>query len=744
MTPSSSQKAILLVTTLASCQWAQASPLFQDTPEQHWALEAVTRLAQKDLIKGFPDGTFRGGLATSRYEVAYLLEKTLAYLEEHEEILSEDDLNNLHALMNNYRQELKALDYRTETISERIKQLERTLDDLESIHYHGEVEVQATFQSFHNTGNVENDRAIPVDYPRGRPLFNGTGFTVEGVFGLEAELGESWNTDIEFSAFSGQGSEGVDAYWGLDAFFLNSPWTAGSIGNGDNSHNPYSRVVLDHATIQHENSGLSITLGAFNDDLDRYSHIVYGGQPNPAFFGTRFMPSYGFEVTDDIQLSNSMIDWEILLTKLPSSAYRESPGSDELLENAALDTYMYGGNLGLDFEAGHIRLNYLHSFTDSSESDYDRIAEAGGIGPYSQFDLAQDLFFEEYLYGANPSDTTLLALTLDHTFDLDSLKLNFSGSYGYSHSSVLGWATGGGGVLGDDFIRTQGEEVSNSGNALRLGVGFDLFDDSLSLTADYLSVDGSYDPIGRQYPYIAEMPGIYQTFPFIHRPRSQWFLHDTERYPHNREGFELGLDYRFNEDRGGLQAQYLSYQQRDFGWEGGAREHLFIDPVFTAVDGDVAGNQRGDITGLDLGFEYDFGTLSTSLGWQQYSYQREAALANNNIDFDHTLISLELQAHLSDDFTLIGGGEIAEANGVYLSPTGDTNLDHSQFIPYLGFEHDLTEGIEWNFLCRYYSGTGSDTGGRLGLTPTINAEDPAFAPFRFRGLQVTTGVAFGF
>jgi hypothetical protein len=50
---------------------------FRDVPVQHWAYDAVTRLAQQGIFTGYPDGTFSGKRALTRYEFAVALQRML-------------------------------------------------------------------------------------------------------------------------------------------------------------------------------------------------------------------------------------------------------------------------------------------------------------------------------------------------------------------------------------------------------------------------------------------------------------------------------------------------------------------------------------------------------------------------------------------------------------------------------------------------------------------------------------------
>ncbi|HZW99235.1 MAG TPA: S-layer homology domain-containing protein, partial [Trueperaceae bacterium] len=67
----------LLVTLLAavflSGAFAQSS--FPDIPANHWAGDAVDRIADLGIVIGFPDGTFRGNEAFTRYQAALVVSR---------------------------------------------------------------------------------------------------------------------------------------------------------------------------------------------------------------------------------------------------------------------------------------------------------------------------------------------------------------------------------------------------------------------------------------------------------------------------------------------------------------------------------------------------------------------------------------------------------------------------------------------------------------------------------------------
>jgi len=61
-----------------AAQAQQAGGPFADVPTSHWAYDAVQSLAQKGIFTGYPDGTFQGRRALTRYEFAVALQRMLA------------------------------------------------------------------------------------------------------------------------------------------------------------------------------------------------------------------------------------------------------------------------------------------------------------------------------------------------------------------------------------------------------------------------------------------------------------------------------------------------------------------------------------------------------------------------------------------------------------------------------------------------------------------------------------------
>ena len=93
---------------------AQVTPVFQllDVQSSDWAFLALQRLAERyDCLKGYPDNTFRGNRALTRYEFAAGLNSCLEKLLERNasgqgNLLTQEDLNTLQRLQEDFSTEL--------------------------------------------------------------------------------------------------------------------------------------------------------------------------------------------------------------------------------------------------------------------------------------------------------------------------------------------------------------------------------------------------------------------------------------------------------------------------------------------------------------------------------------------------------------------------------------------------------------------------------------------------------------
>src|SRR5579862_9592295 len=132
---------------------AMSAPMFPDLPQEHWAKDAVAALAAKGLVEGYPDGTFKGDRAATRYEVAMIVARLLAKIEaEHATFATKADLDALRKLVNQLKDELDALGVRVQNLEENVGRLDKRVTELERIRFYGFNDSRFVSQGFLNNG----------------------------------------------------------------------------------------------------------------------------------------------------------------------------------------------------------------------------------------------------------------------------------------------------------------------------------------------------------------------------------------------------------------------------------------------------------------------------------------------------------------------------------------------------------------------------------------------------------------
>lgn len=130
--------AAMVLTTVV----ATASP-FSDVPFSHWAYEAVNKLSARGILQGYPDGTFKGEQAVTRYALAMVTAKMLANVEQMMEsgvgtnLVTRSDLHTLEKLTVEFADELAllgvkvtALEDDMQVVKEDVSMLKRDVDGI--------------------------------------------------------------------------------------------------------------------------------------------------------------------------------------------------------------------------------------------------------------------------------------------------------------------------------------------------------------------------------------------------------------------------------------------------------------------------------------------------------------------------------------------------------------------------------------------------------------------------------------
>jgi hypothetical protein len=113
--------AVVLV-ALAAPAFAAATNPFMDVPANHWAYDAVSQLAARGVISGYPDGSYKGAQPSTRYEMASVVARALAKIDL--EKASKQDVELLKKLIVEFKDELDALGVKVADLDERVAVLE--------------------------------------------------------------------------------------------------------------------------------------------------------------------------------------------------------------------------------------------------------------------------------------------------------------------------------------------------------------------------------------------------------------------------------------------------------------------------------------------------------------------------------------------------------------------------------------------------------------------------------------------
>lgn len=605
---------------------ATAAPLFPDVPEGHWARDAVAALAARGLVEGYPDGTFKGDRSATRWELALMVARLLARLEaEQATLATRTELAEVSKLAVALREELDALGVRLATLEEQAGRLEQRVQELERISFYGSLAARGVSQSFTNDGSpamgalVDYNSAVgsalgaggflpgsllqfdervlgvyPVgDLVAGRPLTNGTGFTMRALLGVQAELAADLAGGLEVVGFASQGDALVDAWWGVSAPYLSNPFTAQTLVTGGGAgvqpadHTPWTRLTLDRFWLQHDK--VRLNLGAFGRTTHEamlltgepvakrgttFDSLVYQPQLDPNAEG--YYPygpqgqlnCYGIQVSGEQPLDEEesvKLIWEAMGTRLADGNAGLPAGLAPLVPAGAVGSGYFGhaegGSLGFEFHNGKglARLNFLHAANEAS----------GGAPLTVGLIFVPNLtlnwvnprgFYVGQLGGAGSAQVAGMGSTSDVRPVPGTLLFNdgITGVAGTPNVGGIGpqdqTSLGASfryyldvGILEPfllaEYSRSDYKPQKNSsyhtvGQAFQVGGGLRLFE-ALDFEVAYLSVDPDYDPFILQFPQPGGIGPVLRRFPTFDQYPGLYSLHDTRTYPHNRQGLRL-------------------------------------------------------------------------------------------------------------------------------------------------------------------------------------------------------------
>lgn len=112
--------AVAVIALIAFAAPAFAANPFVDVPAGHWAYDSIEHLASRGIISGYPDGSYKGAQPMTRYEMASMVGRAVANLEN----AHAQDAELLKKLVLEFKNELDALGVKVTDLDKRVAVLE--------------------------------------------------------------------------------------------------------------------------------------------------------------------------------------------------------------------------------------------------------------------------------------------------------------------------------------------------------------------------------------------------------------------------------------------------------------------------------------------------------------------------------------------------------------------------------------------------------------------------------------------
>ena len=700
---------------------AFAAPLFPDVPEQHWARDAVADLAAKGILEGYPDGTFKGDRAATRWEMAMALQRFLAKMEaEHAKFATKADLEALRALVNNLKDELDALGVRVKNLEENVSALDKRVTELERITFEGDFVTRFVTIGIQNSGRTgtnwntdvggingvavtQGHKVGTIDLLNGRPLINGSGFTARARLGVKVKVSKDIKAGIRFAAFTSLGDRYVDAYWGVTAPYLSNVFAGNGFATAQSmNNNGWTRMTLDNFWLEHIPSGTKLQVGAI--DTTKMDNFILHPVNNPNVDGRdrtnfeemqkerktmvstlayhendedAYLPFYGIQVSGKTHLISDM-DWEAMYSKMPTSDTDVMVGGT----NQAIP-YLFSVTGGWKIkDQGMVRLNFarISENFNNGQNTATVINHGNFWGWTDPYDRRNDAANKQPMRtntAISQQGQTSWGISINYRFDPSNIRV--VAAYG-----------------GSEYKPNLESGYSKTGSHFRIGVGWTDKDNKLDLDLEYLSTDPYYDAFQLYYQPVGAMVqgGLsnatgWMLFPNISYAGFGYQLHDSDLYPNNRQGIRFSGEYRFSNGNGriNLRLGFLTQSEdsaphRDITNTFNGLAPGFIDPVFGVLaDNGQAGaaariyeSPKGKQNHYGAGVEYAFkpSALKGSIQYDHYDFKRDsdynsntAIAMQNEVDLKYNALKIGLAYAFSDKFTLRGGYNYANVKGYH-------------------------------------------------------------------------------
>jgi uncharacterized coiled-coil protein SlyX len=229
---------IMLGVPCATMTHAQAARgPFADVPADHWAYESVDNLQKAGIVIGYPDGTYGGKRAMTRYEFAVAIARLLPLLQNNDKYATKDDLaalrkdledklaanqsaiNDLRKLVDEFQGELQRLGQDVAAIKERLDALEARVSAVEEeqrrVKFNGWANLIARADAEKTTGTTFMDKN-GVDTGKSKHMLQTSDIYHDFVLGVRGKVSgnSSITAKIDFGNYlSALGNTAASPYY---------------------------------------------------------------------------------------------------------------------------------------------------------------------------------------------------------------------------------------------------------------------------------------------------------------------------------------------------------------------------------------------------------------------------------------------------------------------------------------------------------------------------------------------------
>lgn len=217
--------AVLAATIMGTASVTMAAEnMFSDVPLEHWAYDAVNKLAEDGIIDGYGDTNFGGDKPITRYEMAQLVEKAM----QNQENARAVDKAAIEKLQKEFDSELKG----------EVQSLRKDVDDLKSrMGWYGDARIRYFANKDQKGNNGKNSNGETSQFEKRLRL------------GFWANPAENLTVDGRLKY--------EDKSW------QRSHWTNGhqNFNSWDNSYDNQNSLRLDKLSLNWEHAGTKASIG---------------------------------------------------------------------------------------------------------------------------------------------------------------------------------------------------------------------------------------------------------------------------------------------------------------------------------------------------------------------------------------------------------------------------------------------------------------------------------------------------